>query len=209
MGATALHGYPYPEGSDQPQVHLDVKALADDVDEDTYVVCTAATRPAGVSGRRIFETDTGATLFYYDPPGGAAAGWYPPWNLPWGEVGLATATADVAATALTTIAQLTGLTLTEGRKYRAVVHSAGESTVAGDVMGFAIRYDGTTEVGYAQIDLRTAGVQEGVTVGPVAVPATATSVQLVAFRVTGTGSTATKSAATKPTTVQLVDDGPA
>jgi hypothetical protein len=62
MGSTAVHGYPYPEGSDQPQVHLDVKALADDIDQDTFVPCTSATRPGHFPGRRIFETDTKATL---------------------------------------------------------------------------------------------------------------------------------------------------
>lgn len=61
MGTTALHGYPYPEGQAQPQVHLDLKALADGVDLDTAVSCTSTTRPAHRAGRRIFETDTKAS----------------------------------------------------------------------------------------------------------------------------------------------------
>lgn len=61
MGATNLHGYPYPEGADSPQVHLDLQAALEAVDEDTFIECTAATRPAHLAGRRIFETDTDAT----------------------------------------------------------------------------------------------------------------------------------------------------
>lgn len=32
MGTTATFGLPYPEGSDQPQVHLDIKAALEEVD---------------------------------------------------------------------------------------------------------------------------------------------------------------------------------
>lgn len=61
MGATDLHAYPYPEGADQPVVHQDLQAALAAVDEDTFIECTAATRPAHLAGRRIFETDTDAT----------------------------------------------------------------------------------------------------------------------------------------------------
>lgn len=58
MATTALHGYVTPEGPAVPTVHLDMKVLADDIDADTYVICTSTTRPAHLSGRRIFETNT-------------------------------------------------------------------------------------------------------------------------------------------------------
>lgn len=62
MGATSLHSLPYPEGQAQPQVHLDVKALADAVDALPAVSCTSTSRPAHRDGRRILETDTGEVM---------------------------------------------------------------------------------------------------------------------------------------------------
>jgi hypothetical protein len=50
-------------------------------------VCTSGSRPnAPYLGMQIFETDTGNVLYWYDPPGIAAIGWYKPWNLAWGRV---------------------------------------------------------------------------------------------------------------------------
>lgn len=58
MGTTELHDLPYPEGTAQPFVHLDLKRLADDTDPWLYVECTSTTRPPHRAGRRIFETNT-------------------------------------------------------------------------------------------------------------------------------------------------------
>lgn len=58
MANTDLHGYTTPDGPAAPTVHLDMKTLADQIDQDTMVRCTAATRPPHLGGRRIFETDT-------------------------------------------------------------------------------------------------------------------------------------------------------
>lgn len=44
-------------------------------------VCTSSTRPAGVKGLGIFETDTNKFLIY------DGIRWSPPWNEPWGAVG--------------------------------------------------------------------------------------------------------------------------
>lgn len=58
MATTTLHGYVTPEGPAVPTVHVDMKTLADGIDQDTYVICTSSTRPAHRNGRRIFETNT-------------------------------------------------------------------------------------------------------------------------------------------------------
>lgn len=61
MGQTALSKLPYPEATEQPYVHLDIKDLADKVDDSLFVECTSVTRPPHKPGRRIYETNTGAT----------------------------------------------------------------------------------------------------------------------------------------------------
>lgn len=61
MGQTALQQLPYPEATEQPFVHLDIKELADSVDPLLFVSCLSTLRPAHKIGRRIFETDTKLT----------------------------------------------------------------------------------------------------------------------------------------------------
>lgn len=61
MGTTPLNSLPYPEATDTPYVHLDIKALADAVAAKLYVECTSGARPAHRPGRRIYETDTART----------------------------------------------------------------------------------------------------------------------------------------------------
>lgn len=77
-------GKVYPDATGHVRLWEHLQALAEST---SPIVCTSGTRPAGKVGRRIFETDTGRELVYYDPPGAAAAGWYRPWNLPWGRLG--------------------------------------------------------------------------------------------------------------------------
>lgn len=62
MGQTALSQLPYPEATQQPYVHLDIKELADKADESLFVECSSTSRPAHKLGRRIYERDTGLTL---------------------------------------------------------------------------------------------------------------------------------------------------
>jgi hypothetical protein len=87
------------------------------------IVCTSATRPSSPGdGWAIFETDTGKLLIYYaDPPGSASAGWYPPWNLPWGFIDSAEITASQLGIG-TSSTDITGLSVTfdaiDGRLYR-------------------------------------------------------------------------------------------
>lgn len=58
MGTTPLSGLPYPEATETPFVHIDMKELADATDAKLFVECTSSSRPPHRVGRRIFETDT-------------------------------------------------------------------------------------------------------------------------------------------------------
>lgn len=59
MGTTAYHDLPYPEGTDLPMVHLDLRALAESVDEDLPIVA-----PDGPPHRdgRLWITDGSVRL---------------------------------------------------------------------------------------------------------------------------------------------------
>lgn len=59
MGTTPLHNLPYPEGTDQPYVHLDIQALADAIDPEFSI--TQETAPAHKAGRRWFQPSTRST----------------------------------------------------------------------------------------------------------------------------------------------------
>ena len=54
----------------------------------------SSARPTGYEGRAVYDTDTDALMIYAS----AGTGWRPPWNLPWGHVGKADATANTATT---------------------------------------------------------------------------------------------------------------
>lgn len=58
MGTTPLNSLPYPEGTEQPFVHLDMAELANAVDAKLYVECLSTARPPHRPGRRIYETNT-------------------------------------------------------------------------------------------------------------------------------------------------------
>jgi hypothetical protein len=59
VGTTALTPLPYPESTDQPFVHLDIKALAEATAESLFVAASAA--PSHKAGRRWHNTSTGKT----------------------------------------------------------------------------------------------------------------------------------------------------
>lgn len=61
MATTDIHGWPLPDGTDNPVVHVDMKNLADAMDGQVPFVCTSTTRPPNVPGLVIFETDTKRT----------------------------------------------------------------------------------------------------------------------------------------------------
>lgn len=96
------------------------------------IVCTSTTRPTGPArGMRIFETDTGSTLTYY----GTTTLWQQPWNQPWGRIN--TATISTVQGPITTIVDLTGLTITiaspGNRYYRASWFVAMSGTTLGNL----------------------------------------------------------------------------
>ncbi|HXH36909.1 MAG TPA: hypothetical protein VNJ54_21210 [Plantibacter sp.] len=53
MGSTARHGFPFPEGSAQPLVHLDIKAAVDAI---------ATKVPLRASGQQVGTTDAGGSF---------------------------------------------------------------------------------------------------------------------------------------------------
>lgn len=56
MGTTPFASLPYPEANDTPYVHLDIKALAESVDENVVVVSTTA--PPHKAGRHWYNPTT-------------------------------------------------------------------------------------------------------------------------------------------------------
>lgn len=65
----------------------------DRVLEGTIDVCTQSTRPVGVKGQLIYETDTGSLLVWTSD----TTGWTEPWRLAWGGLNMGTSTAAVSA----------------------------------------------------------------------------------------------------------------
>ena len=117
-----------------------------------YTVCTSGTHPANPSvGDSLFETDTGAALFYV----GATDGWQMEWNMPWGLIAApAAVTANQAS--ITAQADLTGLTATytavANRKIRVAVIGQYQLTAAGstDVWQSTIFKDGSQIQSFSQ-----------------------------------------------------------
>ncbi|MET0786932.1 MAG: hypothetical protein ABWY25_09515 [Paenisporosarcina sp.] len=69
------------------------------------VVCTSSTRPTGVQGLCIYETDTNKFLIYTT----ATTGWQLPWNQPWGQTAYATVTTNQGSIS-STLLDVTNLT---------------------------------------------------------------------------------------------------
>jgi hypothetical protein len=61
--------------------------------KQAVIVCTSTTRPSSPPvGMTIWETDTARMMVYT----AAGVGWQPPWNLPWGNMGVAASTSDTS-----------------------------------------------------------------------------------------------------------------
>lgn len=110
------------------------------------------TAPTGKIGRMWFQPSTGKLLQYYDPPGVGAAGWYRPWNTPWGRLGMfAIGVSGFVGATMTSIggSTITAVTV-DGRRVRAW------GTLR-------LVTSGTATVSYAQLTLEgTAGGEYGV-----------------------------------------------
>lgn len=114
--ATTAKGVPYPVGGDAPDGPTQIKAVADYIDAApgiallTYAQINALSGGALWAGRRVYQTDTGTNRpvsgeYVYN-----GVNWRLPWNMPWGEIAVATHGADT--TGYTTYANITGLSVT-------------------------------------------------------------------------------------------------
>lgn len=101
-------------GTDLPASYINSYLM-----RQAVIQCTSGSRPpAPHEGMAIFETDTDRFLIYTTP----TTGWQPPWNLPWGCVGVSSAGGLVAVnTSETTVLTVSGVNLVANRRYR--VHS--------------------------------------------------------------------------------------
>lgn len=81
-----------------------------------FVTCTSSTRPTGVKGQTIYETNTGDLLVYL----GSTSGWKAPWSMPWGVAGKGYTDTDasISATAQTSVNISASLTATANRVYK-------------------------------------------------------------------------------------------
>jgi len=105
------------------------------------IICTSSTRPASpFEGQTIYETDTKKQLTY------DGAGWYPPWNQPWGVVGVGTHDTGTAVSTGVSICSVT-FTAVANRQYLCsyvsrTIWSGGSATVG--------IYDNTTSLRIAE-----------------------------------------------------------
>jgi hypothetical protein len=111
-----------------------------------YLVNSTDVIPSPELGAVRFNKDKHEFLTFY----GSVTGWRPPWTQPWGEVGTAHATAD--QTAITTLTDVTGLTVTftvptENRRYRLEWYAMVEGANVGDRVDISVTNGSNAEVG--------------------------------------------------------------
>lgn len=171
----------------------------------TFTVCTSGTHPASpVVGDSLFETDTGKFLQYQS----ATTGWTPPWNSDFGNMGLGTATSTQSG--ITTIADLTSLTVTftaiGNRRYKVTGTVFLSNTTALDGCLLTLANGAGTALQTWAVDSATAN--QVVPVTPVfVVLGLAAGSQTLKFRLTNrTGGTAGSSAAASLIASISVDD---
>lgn len=139
-----VDGKVYPDSSGHTRLWEHLQALAE---SSSPIVCTSTARPVGYPGRRIFETDTGRELVYYDPPGATAAGWFRPWNLPWGVVAATSALVGTSGlNAYTLVMQTGNFDTFDGRSYAVTLSAALDNPVAGTTDVNLDRYNGAAFV---------------------------------------------------------------
>lgn len=138
-GITGLEGPMGPQGPQGDPGPQGIQGPAGPTGPSIIQVCTSITRPAAPAvGQKIFETDTGKELTWYDPPGAAVAGWYPIWNALWGRMGRVIKTTNDVGFTGGSVNDWPGMSLLfsalAGRIYRAHYHvrvaSAGPGLAA-------------------------------------------------------------------------------
>lgn len=169
-------------------------------------VCTSGTRPASpTEGQPIYETDTDRFLIYTT----ATTTWRQPWNLPWGYMGHAVVTS--VQTGITTTVDLTGLTTTftavTNRRYRAMLHTAWDSTVSLDVAAINI-YQGASPISYSQQKIDQAGNQITIDAFAYFTGSGSTTIKATGGRAAGSGTLQTTATATNQFYLIVDDLGP-
>ncbi len=93
----------------------------------------SGSRPTGYEGRVVYDTDNDALNIYTT----ATTGWRPPWNLPWGMVGFAIASANTS-TSSPTFVDVAGASVSwpqvAGRRYRIEADGLVVGTTAPDLV---------------------------------------------------------------------------
>lgn len=164
-------------------------------------ICNSATRPAGVVGRSIYETDTGSFLVYY----GSTTGWRPPWQLPWGEVLFAT----YSTTQTSNFTQNYNVPIVLNRLYLCTLTGQFRNNTDACGVNFNFIFDGSNPG--ALTALVPGANREGVASCSQYFQATATKTALVGFTVSvANGGTFTwNPSGFAPTHVTVSDIGPA
>lgn len=174
----------------------------------TFTVCTSGTHPASpVVGDSLFETDTGKFLQWQS----STTGWTPPWNSDFGNMGSATATTNQAT--ITTIADLTSLTVTftaiGNRRYKVRGNLLISGTIALDQWTLTLA-DGSNAVKQTWIATVAAANEVKPITPEFVVTGLAAGSQTLKFRLaktSGTGSAASNAGAAFIAGISVDDDG--
>jgi hypothetical protein len=167
---------------------------------------TDASLPSGAVAPQATGRPNAPGLYVFD------VRWDPPWNLPWGIMGIAQAVANQGSiTAEVDLTSLT-ITLTAVANRRLLLWVEGRSffsTVANDILGIRLKEGGTQlmERYSTAIGASTGSNFPGTRV-PITPTAAAHTYKATALRASGTGTLTVEAAATYPLTLFLEDKGP-
>jgi hypothetical protein len=171
------------------------------------IICTSSTRPASpFEGQTIYETDTKKQLTY------DGAGWYPPWNQPWGLVAKAELSANTSG--ITTGSDLaTGdltFTAVAGRAYRIYSQVLITIGVADAYFGLQIKEGSTIHTTGISTVIQNTGLATLYASRVMTFSAGSHSLKMHVYRQLGAGNAATAiSPSNRPDYLMVEDIGPA
>ena len=171
------------------------------------VVANTAARPTSpFEGQAIYQTDTDEVLYYN------GTSWSRPLNIPWGVVGFAE-NQSLAQTGVTTVADITGLTVTftgvSGRRYRVDGYLLLQSTVSADTVNLIIRNSAGTSLQQAIYPLPSNAHAYMCAASLITTASGSTTFKLSFQRQAGTGTMTANGGATFPAQIVVTDIGPA
>lgn len=200
-----------------------IYTLAIESAELTYRAGLASAVPTGADGKVYHVTDatrlsgTGVVVPHSSVP--AAPGlwyyenrWQPGnWQAPWGVMGYAEITANLAA--VTTIADASGLSITftaaANRRYRISAHVGFTTTVANDVAGIHIADGSNVTLQLWRVHMPNTATYFAGSPAVVESPAAGSVTYKVRCeRIVGTGSVVPSAATTSPALILVEDIGP-